>query len=456
MQCNQGLLLMCKKLIAALLLPLLPQAFTVNMFLDNNYVIIVCSILFSAFFAGMEIAFITSNKLLIELKNKQGNLTASVLSNFVNNPSKFISTTMVGNNIGLVIYGIYMAKVLDPVLVSALPLLAQKRAILLLFQTLLSTLVVLVTAEFIPKVLFRINPDMLLHLLALPFLLFYYLFYPLVHFVIWLSKLILKHILKVTYTENSPVFSKIDLDAYINQVSDNDLDEDAEVDTEMFKNALDFGNQRVRDCMVPRTELESISITAGTNELYEKFVRTGLSKILVFGGNIDNIIGYVHQRELFKKPESIKQILIPIDIVPATTPLMDMLNRFSKSHKSIALVVDELGGTAGIVTIEDIMEEIFGEIDDEHDIEEQVEEKLGEYEYRFSARLETDYLNTTYDLNIPEGEYSTLGGYITANHEDIPEKGETIVMDGMEFTIEKSSGRRIEEVRMRVMPAKEI
>ncbi len=419
--------------------------------MDPNYTIIIISILFSAFFAGTEIAFISSNKLLIELKSKQGSVTANILSNFVNNPSKFISTTLVGNNIGLVIYGISMAEVLDPILKNLVPYLETHHFLLLFSQTIISTLIVLFTAEFIPKVLFRINPDLVLNILALPFLLFYYLFWPIVHVIIWLSKIILNSLLKIKYIESNPVFSKIDLDDYINQVSDNDRDDDVEVDTEMFKNALDFSKLKVRDCMTPRTDLEIIDITETPEILYNKFVETGLSKILVYGGTPDNIIGYVHQKEVFKKVDSIKEIVFPIEIVPATTSVMDVLNRFSKTRSSIALVVNELGGTAGIVTIEDVMEEIFGEIDDEHDTETLTEKVLGENEYLFSARLEIHLLNTKYDLLIPEGEYNTLGGFITANHEDIPQKGERIVIDNFEFIIQKSSGAKVEEVILKLL-----
>lgn len=418
--------------------------------MDNYSVIILCSILFSAFFAGTEIAFISSNKLLIELKSKQGSVTANILSNFVNNPSKFISTTLVGNNIGLVIYGIYMAKVLDPILTNLSPYFETHHFLLLFSQTIISTLIVLVTAEFIPKVLFRINPDLVLQVLALPFLIFYYLFWPIVHVIIWLSKIILNAFLKIKYTETTPVFSKIDLDDYINQVNDNDLEDDVEVDTEMFKNALDFSSLKVRDCMTPRTDLEMIDITETPEALYNKFVETGLSKILVFGGTSDNIIGYVHQKEIFKKVNTIKEIVFPIEIVPATTSVMDVLNRFSKTRKSIALVVNELGGTAGIVTIEDVMEEIFGEIDDEHDVESLTEKILGENEYLFSGRLEIYHLNNKYELDIPEGDYNTLAGFITANHEDIPQEGEKINIDQYEFIIQKSSSAKIEEVVLKV------
>jgi len=419
--------------------------------MDNPSVIIICSILFSAFFAGMEIAFITSNKLLIELKNKQGSITASILSNFVNNPSKFISTTLVGNNIGLVIYGIYMAKVLNPFIHGFLPGEVHNEFLVLFIQTILSTLIVLVTAEFIPKVLFRINPDIILNILAIPFLLFYYIFWPIVHFIMWLSKLILNNILRIKYTESTPVFSKVDLDQYINQVEENDLDDDAEVDTEMFKNALDFSNIKVRECMTPRTELELIHIGASVDDLYKKFIETGLSKILVYADSTDNIIGYVHQKELFHKPKHIGEILIPVEIVPETTSAMDLLNKFSKSRRSMALVVDELGGTAGIVTIEDIMEEVLGEIDDEHDTEALTEVQISEKEFLFHARHEIDYLNTKYELDIPEGEYHTLGGFILAFHEDIPGKGEKINIERFQFTIEKVSGAKIEEVKMMIV-----
>jgi CBS domain containing-hemolysin-like protein len=417
--------------------------------MENTSLIIICSILFSAFFAGIEIAFISANKLLIELKNKQGSMYAKILSPFVANPSKFISTTLVGNNIGLVVYGIYMAKILDPLLVSWWPIFEHNHLILVLCQTLLSTLIVLVTAEFIPKVLFRINPDSLLKALAVPFLLFYYLFWPIVHFINWLAEIILNKVLKVKFAENSPAFSRVDLDLYISQVNDEDLSEDADVDTEMFKNALDFSTIKVRECMTPRPELVSMDIREGIPELYNKFKETGLSKILIFDKTPDHIIGYVHQKEIFKKPENIRQILIPIEIATETMSIMDLLNKFSRTRKSIALVVDELGGTAGIVTIEDIMEEVFGEIEDEHDVEELVEEQLDENTFRFSARHEVSYLNDQYELSIPEGEYHTLGGFIFAYHESFPQAGEQITISPFEFMIESITNSKINVVRLR-------
>lgn len=413
----------------------------------DNWLIIVLSILTSAFFAGMEIAFISANKLLIELKNKQGSISARILSPFVNNPSRFISTTLVGNNVGLVIYGIYMAMFLDPYIRLWIPGASENTFLLLFLSSIISTAIVLVTGEFLPKVLFRINPDIVLRVLAVPFLITYYIFWPLVHFITWLAELILNKLFRLNFNENTPVFSRVDLDQYIAESSDT-LDDDADVDTEMFRNALDFANVRVRDCMTPRTELVSINLSATVDELYQKFVATGLSKILVHQGSSDHIIGYVHQKDIFKNPQSIRSILIPIEITTETMPANELLNNFTRTHKSIALVVDELGVTAGVVTIEDIMEEIFGEIEDEHDVDQLTERQLDEKTYLFSARLEVDYLNDKYELDIPEGEYHTLGGFIFAMHENIPTRGEIITISPFTFTILSITNTRINEVKV--------
>ena len=416
----------------------------------DNWLIITLSILTSAFFAGMEIAFISANKLLIELKSKQGSIPARILSPFVNNPSRFISTTLVGNNIGLVIYGIYMAESLNPHIQSLIPVTATNTFLLLFLSSIISTILVLVTGEFIPKVLFRLNPDIILRVLAVPFLITYYLFWPLVHFISWLAEFILNKIFRFTLNEHVTVFSRVDLDQYIAESAE-DLDEDADVDTEMFRNALDFANVKVRDCMTPRTELVSINLSASVDELYQKFVDTGLSKILVHQGNSDHMTGYVHQKDIFKKPVSIRSILIPIEITTETMPANELLNLFTRTHKSIALVVDELGVTAGVVTIEDIMEEIFGEIEDEHDVEQLTEKQLTENTFLLSARLEVDYLNNKYELDIPEGEYHTLGGYIFAVHENIPTRGEIIDLGRFRFTIISITNTRINEVKLELV-----
>jgi putative hemolysin len=418
--------------------------------MDYLIAIIIFSLAFSAFFSGIEIAFISANKLLIELKSKQGEFGARMLSPFITNPSKFISTTLVGTNIGLVVYGVYMGRFLEPIVGSIASFISGNDFLLLLISSLISTCLVLVVGEFIPKVLFRLNPYLLLKVFVIPFLGFYYLFWPLVHFITWLAKGLLNFILRVRFTESTPVFSKVDLDNYITENMD-DLEEDADVDTEIFKNALDFSNVKIRACMTPRTELVSMNITDDVSPLYQKFLETGLSKILIHQGTVDHIIGYVHQKDMFSKPQSIRSILIPIEIVPETMPANEVLNLFTRTSKSIALVVDELGITAGIVTIEDIMEEIFGEIEDEHDVDQLSEKQISEKEYIFSGRLEVDYLNDKYSLDIPEDEYQTLAGYILQRHENIPQRGESFVIDHFEITVLSTEKTRINEVRLRMI-----
>ena len=322
-------------------------------------VIVILMLILSAFFSGLEIAFITANKLRIELKSNQGVHWAKLCSNYLKAPSKFISTILVGNNVALVIYGITMEEIIRPKFQSF------GSAPSLIMATVISTAIVLITAEFLPKALFRLNPSGILSVLIYPFQLFYFLLWPLVQFVIWLSRTILNTVLKTDFTEKTPAFSKIDLDHFISQSSHQSSDgEDPDVDTDILKNALDFGNVKVRDCLIPRTEITAIDIEATIKELEKLFIESQHSKILVYKENLDNIIGYVHHLDLHKKPKSIKSILIPILITNESKSANEMLNEFSKSQKSIALVVDEYGGTAGIITVEDIMEEIFGEIED--------------------------------------------------------------------------------------------
>lgn len=417
--------------------------------MDHLYIILI-AMLMSAFFSGIEIAFITANKLRIELKSKQGSYTARILSGFVKEPSKFISTTLIGNNIALVIYSIYMDHTVSPHVRDVLPYEHDNEFLVLLVTTFVSTIIVLLFAEFLPKAVFRINPDLILFVLTFPFMIFYYLLWPVVHFIVYLSKLVLIKVFRMPFTEETPVFSKIDLDNYINESEKLDLDEDADVDTEIFRNALDFANVKVRECMVPRTELAAIEITESIESLYKKFVESGHSKILIYHDSIDNIIGYVHQVEMFKKPKNIRSIMISPIIATETMAANELLKQFSHNKKSVALVVDEFGGTAGMVTIEDIMEKIFGEIEDEYDIEQLTETRVTDKEFVFSARLEVDYLNRTYNLNIPEGDYKTLGGYIIARHESIPYKDEKIRIEQFEFVILSVFHTRINEVRLRL------
>ncbi len=410
-------------------------------------VIVILTLILSAFFSGLEIAFISANKLRIELKSNQGVHWAKLCSNYLKAPSKFISTILVGNNVALVIYGITMEEIIRP------KFQALGSAPSLILATVISTALVLITAEFLPKALFRLNPSGILSVLIYPFQLFYVLLWPLVQFVIWLSRSILNTVLKTDFTEKTPAFSKIDLDHFISQSSHQSSDgEDPDVDTDILKNALDFGNVKVRDCLIPRTEITAIDIESSIKELEKLFIESQHSKILVYKENLDNIIGYVHHLALHKKPKSIKSILIPILITNESKSANEMLNEFSKSQKSIALVVDEYGGTAGIITVEDIMEEIFGEIEDEHDDVAEENETVTEDEvYTLAAKLEVDYLNEKYNLKIPEGEYETLGGFVLANLEDIPKVDDVFVIDNFEVRILEASEQRIERVELRLL-----
>lgn len=417
-----------------------------------SWLIIILTLTLSAFFSGIEIAFITANKLRIELKKSQGNFIARLLGKYVKEPSRFISTTLVGNNFVIVIYGIYMGLVIEGGMRNILPAPYENEVLILLVQTIVSTMIVLVFAEFLPKVIFRANPDRMLFILAIPFRIFYFIFLPVTRFAEWAA------IGMIKLFTNAPVakqtnhsFTKIDLDQYISESANMDLDEDTDVDAEMFKNALDFDKLKARDCMLPRTDVIGIEFNEDIKELYTLFIESGHSRILIYQETIDNIIGYAHQADMFKQPDQIKNVLIPIIMVTESTPASDLLKRFTAERKSIALVLDEFGGTAGIVTLEDILEEIIGDIDDEHDLEELLENKISETEFEFSARLEVDYLNETYDLDIPDGDYETLGGFIIAQHEDIPEAGEKLTFDGFKVTVLKQESARIEEVRLRVI-----
>lgn len=417
-----------------------------------SWPVIILTLAFSAFFSGIEIAFITASKLRIELKNKQGSFIARLLSGYVKEPSRFISTTLVGNNIVLVIYGIYMGLVLEGGMRSLLPDAYENEVVILIIQTIISTIVVLIFGEFLPKVLFRANPDQMLFAFALPFRLFYYLFLPISKFTEWISWGIIRLFTGTRLQrQTNHSFTKIDLDHYITESANMDLEEDADVDAEMFKNALDFDKLKVRDCMVPRTEVVAIELNEDIEKLYALFIESGHSRILVYQGSIDTIIGYVHQAEMFRQPKQIKHILIPVIMATETTPANELMKKFTVERKSIALVLDEFGGTAGIITLEDIIEEIIGDIDDEHDTEELLEKKISENEYELSARLEVDYLNETYELDIPEGEYETLGGFIIAHHEDIPEAGEKLSLEHFHITILKKEGARLDEVRLKVV-----
>ncbi len=413
--------------------------------------LILLTLIGSAFFSGMEIAFITANKLRIELANRQGTLSGSILSKFIKEPGRFLSIILVGNNIMLVIYGTLMAKWLEPIIFQLLPLNFNGQIPILLIQTIVSTILVLIFGEFLPKSVFKLNPNSLLVLFAVPMQICYILLYPLVWVISNFSRLFLK-LIGVTTDKSGPSFEKVDLDYLVQESSQSQEEhEDQEVEINIFQNALYFNEIKARDCMVPRTELIAIEKTSTMAELSELFRTSGLSRLLVYDDNIDNIIGFVHFSNLFNNPKTIDSIILPIPIVPETMLGMQLLKVFNKERKAIALVVDEFGGTSGIVTLEDIMEEIFGEIEDEHDTEELTEQLLEDGSYIFSARLEVDYLNEKYNLDIPEGDYNTLGGYIIEQHESIPEKGEELSCDNFNIIIQECSLNRIETVKIQTI-----
>lgn len=408
-------------------------------------IIVVCLIL-SAFFSGMEIAFISSNKLKIELDNQLGNFSASQIAYFNKRPSMLISTLLVGNNVALVVYGIYMAKILEPKLAPYLP----GEAPILVAQTILSTLLVLVTAEFLPKTLFRINSNWWLWKFAVPLRIFYILLYPLVAITIGASRFFLRLFFGETSEEEKPVFGRIDLDNFVREATERESP-GAEIEHEfqIFKNALKFSTIKAREFMIPRNEIVALENDTSIEELKAKFIETGLSKILVYKDNIDNIIGYVKSFELFKKPTSISSILLPITFVPEASMADDILKIFIEEKKSLAVVVDEFGGTSGMITLEDVVEEIFGDIEDEHDTEELVERQIDAHTFEFSTRLEIDYLNDTYKLEIPDSEeYATLAGYILSLHGSIPNVNEIISTEEFDFIIQKVENNRIDQVRM--------
>ncbi len=405
---------------------------------------------FSAFFSGYEIAFISSDKLHIEVQGSQGNFTERILSYFISNPSKIIATLLVGNTIALVLYGIFMTKLLDPWLRNSLPIFSENELFLLLINTIISTLIVLATAEFLPKSIFILNPNRFMEILALPAIISYYLLAPLVFIIVGLSKFSIKNILRLEYAEDKPVFGLTDMNNYIASMTSS-TDENTDVDPKIFNNALEFKTLKVRDCMIPRTEITAIDVEDSIEELKNAFIESGHSKILIYKDSIDNILGYSHLSALYRKPKSIQDLITQIHIVPEAMLANELMVQFINDNKSIALVVDEFGGTSGIITIEDVMEEIFGDIKDEHDNEEMIEKIIDQSNYIFSARLDVDYINEKYNINLPEGDYDTLGGLILNIKEDIPMINDIITAHNFRFTIITMDKTRIDTVKVSIL-----
>ena len=421
--------------------------------------IIVLSLIFSAFFSGMEIAFVSTNKIHIEIEKKQRGFLSLLLTKITAKPSKFIATMLIGNNIALVVYGLYMGDVLVAWFTKHLPTDSTLvyylfNELSLLTQTIISTLVILISAEFLPKVFFQIYANSLLKLLALPAYMFYVLFSLFSDFVIWISDFVLKTFFKTKGDDVQLAFTKVELGNYISEQMQS-VEADDEVDSEIiiFQNALEFSEVKAREAMVPRTELTAIEIHDTIDNLSKLFTQTGHSKIVVYKSTIDDILGYVHAFDLFKNPKTIKSMLMPIEFVPETMLAKDILNVLTKKHKSLAVVLDEYGGTSGILTVEDIVEELFGEIEDEHDSVALIEEQMDQLNFLFSARLEVDYLNETYKLQLPEHEnYETLGGLIVHHTQEIPEQNQQISIDRFLFTIQEVSNTKIELIALKIEP----
>lgn len=421
--------------------------------MEYQITIIVISVLFSAFFSGMEIAFVSANKLHLELEKKREGLIPNILGKITTNPSKFITTMLIGNNIALVIYSYFMGKVL----VDLLPLSSFSDFTVLLIQTVISTLIILVSAEFLPKAIFRIYANDVIKILALPAYIFYLLFYLISSFVSFISDFFLRVFFKTKEDENQTEFSKEELGNYITeQLETGNDDEELDSEIQIFQNALEFHKVKSREIMVPRTEIMAVEIHETVTNLKKLFIETGFSKIIVYKNSLDDIIGYVNAFELFKKPKSIKSILLPVEIVPESMIINDVLNSLMKKRKSIAVVVDEYGGTSGIITVEDIVEELFGEIEDEHDSLELLEERISENEFHLSARLEVDYLNEEYGLEIPKEEaYETLGGFIINSTENIPEQDEELTIDTFFIKILKVSSSKIDTIYLKKVEKEE-
>jgi CBS domain containing-hemolysin-like protein len=417
---------------------------------DQLYTIIwiVVSLILIGFFAGYEIAFISANRLSIELKKKQGLRSGIILSNFMESPAKFIGTCLIGLNIVLVVYGLLFTAFLKGIAWN--PLEVENEYLKLVIDTIISTFVVLVFGEFIPKAIFKARNDKLIAFFAPVADFFHTLLQPLASVFVSIAQWILTYIFNVRVNNKNEAFSKVDLEHFFQQTKDQD-EENQELNTELFENALSLPLVKIRQCLVPRTEIEGADIHTSIEDLKQQFIKTQLSKLVIYDDSVDSILGYVHQIDLFKRPATIQEILHPIIAVPESMSATDLINKFTKERKSIAWVVDEFGGTAGIVTMEDVLEEIFGEIRDEYDVEEFVEKQLATDEFIFSGRLELDYLKEKYELDFPENESETLSGYIINKHEAIPKQKATIIVDHYQIDVLTVSDTRIEMVKLKIL-----
>jgi putative hemolysin len=412
-----------------------------------NFFWIIITLLLVGFFAGIEIAFVTANRLSIELKKKQGKTSGIILSKFMDEPARFIGTCLIGINFFLVVYGLLFTGLMQPIWELST---VTNPYVRLVVDTVVSTLIVLIFGEFLPKAIFRAKNDALLAFFAPVTRLFYKIFYPIATVLVSVAEWLLKYLFNVRVKDRNEAFGKGDLEHFFQQNMEQE-EGNQELNTELFENALSFPAVKIRSCLVPRTEVEGFDISTPIGEVKQHMIETKLSKMIVYKENIDNILGYIHQLDLFKSPADLQSILLPIPAVPESMSATDLINKFTKERKSIAWVVDEFGGTAGVVTMEDVLEEIFGEIKDEYDVEEFVEKQIAEDEYIFSGRLEIDYINQKYDLDITVSESETLSGFIIAHHETIPRQKERIIIEMYEFEVLSVSDTRIDMVKMKVL-----
>jgi len=405
----------------------------------------VLTILLMGFFAGIEMAFYSANRMSIELKKKQGRASGQILDQFVDHPVYFLGTTLIGFNVFLVFFGLQISKVMEPLWIR---LDVGSDSLRIIIEILLSTFLVLVFAEFLPRAIFRARANVILSRMAQLIDIFYQMFYPIAAICIAMANWLLKYVFNVRVDEKKEVFGKTDLEHLFRQAKEAE-EEKQPLNTEFFENALELPRIRIRQSLVPRKEIVGIDIKESVDAIRRIFIETKLSRIVVFEGNIDHIIGYVHQLDMFKRPESIQSVLLPIPAVPESMSATDLINKFTRERKSIAWVVDEFGGTAGIITMEDVLEEIFGEIQDEYDVEEFVEKQIAENEYIFSGRIELDYINEKYGFDFPVDETETLSGFIINYHETIPKQKERIIIADYEFDVMNVSDTRIEMVKIR-------
>jgi CBS domain containing-hemolysin-like protein len=414
-----------------------------------QYVGIILAMVFSAFFSGVEMAFVSSNKLYFELKAKQNILSAKIIAHFNQSPSQFIGTMLIGNTLSLVAYGIFMEEFLHHLILANLPWIPNE-LIARLIASIIATIIILTTSEFTPKSIFLINPDAILEFLAIPIWIINTLMFPLVWLTVGLSKWFITRVLRLSYSEEKPAFGLTDLNHYLQNLNRKvSTEEENEVDTKIFHNALEFKQVKVRDCMIPRTEITAIEIEEGIEGLKKVFIESGHSKVLVYKETLEDVVGYCHSLALFKKPKDIQSILTSIPIVPEAMPANDLMLKFSKERKSLAIVVDEFGSTSGLVSMEDVMEQIFGEIQDEFDdTEDWIEKRLDDHTFILSGRHEIDYLNEKYNWNLPEGDYETLGGMLIHIYEDIPAVNEVITLSAIQFQIMTVTDARIDTVKV--------